>query len=361
MRGDRPGDWYESEFATHRMTHELQRLKRRAQARPVRTVGLALLVTLAIVAYKEHKSRYYQAQVILRVEEGVTVNQSAPLPKSKLKNYIETVPFNNKGLLKIIDTYGLYPLRRIRSDELAIERFRDRMDVDVFANYFNGDNWYTTGPRTARIRLGFWSHDRALSIAVVRALAARIVRSEDERRRRASELVASVAKSALAQAQKVQQARQSALARTTTALENTTQRHDAQAKADLEVEIATLRGQIRAGQTVVARAQKRVDALELRASANKANVGLTFSIADERLPPPPPSSMWYPLTMLGGGCFFICLPLAAVAVGAFDRRVHETEDVSRLGMPVFGQIPAFPGDDVGALARRGAYRDHVTW
>lgn len=359
MSGNRPGDWFESELATHDMTRELQRLKRRARARPVRTVGLALLVSLAVVAYKAHKSRHYKAKIILRVAEGVDVDQRAPLPKSKLENYIETVPFNNAGLLKIIDKYGLYPLRRLRGDELAIEKFRDNIDVDVFANYFNGDNWITTGPRTARIAVTFRALDRQLAINVVRALAARIVQSEDARRRQASEFVTSVAEAALKSARGQQQARQSAMDARTAALAQATRTHDEKAKARLEVQIDTLRGQIVAGQKVVATAQRRFDTLKLRESADRAHLGLTFNIADERLPARAPDSIWYPLTMLGGVCFLLFLPIAAVAVGAFDRRVHETEDVARLGLTVFGRIPAFPGDDIGALDRRGARRDRV--
>ena len=47
------------------------------------------------------------------------------------------------------------------------------------------------------------------------------------------------------------------------------------------------------------------------------------------------------------------LPLVALFVGAFDTRVHDEEDVERLGLPILGHLPAFPGDGVGSLRSRG--------
>src|SRR5205814_558689 len=45
---------------------------------------------------------------------------------------------------------------------------------------------------------------------------------------------------------------------------------------------------------------------------------------------------------------------AALVVGAFDPRVHDTDDVARLGLPVLGHVPGFAGDHIGALRSRGA-------
>ena len=52
---------------------------------------------------------------------------------------------------------------------------------------------------------------------------------------------------------------------------------------------------------------------------------------------------------------------SALFLGAFDSRVHDTDDVARLGLPVLGHVPGFPGDQVGSLRSRGARRNHVPW
>jgi len=44
---------------------------------------------------------------------------------------------------------------------------------------------------------------------------------------------------------------------------------------------------------------------------------------------------------------------SALFVGAFDARVHEVDDVTRLGLPVLGHVPGFKGDHIGSLASRG--------
>ena len=46
-------------------------------------------------------------------------------------------------------------------------------------------------------------------------------------------------------------------------------------------------------------------------------------------------------------------------LGAFDSRVHDTDDVERLGLPVLGHVPGFAGDHVGSLEARGVLRARV--
>jgi capsular polysaccharide biosynthesis protein len=57
--------------------------------------------------------------------------------------------------------------------------------------------------------------------------------------------------------------------------------------------------------------------------------------------------------------FFGALVSVSALVGAFDSRLHEPEDVSRLGLPVLGQVPDFPGQTVGSLEQRGVQRHRV--
>jgi capsular polysaccharide biosynthesis protein len=50
---------------------------------------------------------------------------------------------------------------------------------------------------------------------------------------------------------------------------------------------------------------------------------------------------------------------SALILGAFDSRVHDTDDLVRLGLPVLGHVPGFAGDHVGSLASRGVDRRRV--
>jgi hypothetical protein len=49
---------------------------------------------------------------------------------------------------------------------------------------------------------------------------------------------------------------------------------------------------------------------------------------------------------------FAALPLCAVAVGAFDARVYDLDDIRRLGLSTVGTVRPFDGDNAGALAAR---------
>ena len=50
---------------------------------------------------------------------------------------------------------------------------------------------------------------------------------------------------------------------------------------------------------------------------------------------------------------------SALILGVFDSRIHDLEDVARLGLPVLGHLPGFPGDQVGSLEARGIGRRRV--
>jgi hypothetical protein len=50
---------------------------------------------------------------------------------------------------------------------------------------------------------------------------------------------------------------------------------------------------------------------------------------------------------------------SALFLGAFDSRVHDVDDIERLGISVLGHLPGFPGDHVGSLQSRGAARARV--
>jgi hypothetical protein len=39
--------------------------------------------------------------------------------------------------------------------------------------------------------------------------------------------------------------------------------------------------------------------------------------------------------------------------------VHDVDDVERLGLPVLGHVPGFPGDRVGSLEARSVQRTRI--
>jgi capsular polysaccharide biosynthesis protein len=90
----------------------------------------------------------------------------------------------------------------------------------------------------------------------------------------------------------------------------------------------------------------------------RAGLDTTLTVVEERRPERPESNTFVLIivaVVVGIGA----LLGSAVFIGAFDSRVHDTDDVSRLGLPVLGHVPGFPGDHVGSLGARGALRARV--
>ena len=93
---------------------------------------------------------------------------------------------------------------------------------------------------------------------------------------------------------------------------------------------------------------------DLQRAMDARGVGLLFQVVDERPPPPPPDprAVRIRIAMLSLVCFLFFLPLCAIGIGAFDQRLHDREDVQRLGLDVVGHMPPFSGAERGSMKQR---------
>ena len=85
------------------------------------------------------------------------------------------------------------------------------------------------------------------------------------------------------------------------------------------------------------------------------NLALQVAVIDIEKPEPQPrkaKTMIIFASVLGLSAFL----LGGVVIKAFDRRLFDAEDVARLGLPVWGALPAYPGDDEGSMRRRQAHQ-----
>ena len=347
------GDWLEDERDSHSAVRELRRLKRRAKQRVIRTILVALAVAAAVVAYKARAPRHFTSKVILRVSEGLAGDSA--MPEEGLKGYVESALLTQDVLLELIDDFDLYPLDRARGDQFALDSIRDDLEVEVFQNFFAAG--YDVGPRSTRIALSFRSQDREEAIAVAQEVTDRIVAIEMERREQALDEMVRAARSVLDRAQATLAAQQQHLSQLLVGMQLAEKTGDRGRAGQLRVQSQHLLESMHTHEQTVRRARQRKEDIELRRHAAQRRAGLNFEIADERVPRLPPDHAWAPLLMLGGAVFVLSLPLAAIAVGAFDRRLREVDDVERLGLPVLGRVPRFRGMDVGALSRRSSGRD----
>jgi hypothetical protein len=353
-------DWLEAEREDHDVVRELQRLKRRAKARPVAFVLLAALLAGAVVYKRASRPEVYKARVVLRVVEGELSEDRTPLPRKELRDYVRAVAYTRARLLDVIEELDLYPMREVRGDNWAIATMRSHLTVDVYRNYFANDRGYETARRSARIAVIFRGNDPDKTVKVARRLADEVARSESQRRQELTAAALDQARRAVARAREQVNARRTLLTETLLARDAADRAHDGAEIARLTGELQRLQASAEGDRDLLRKTEGALSSLELRAALERQNMGLSFEVADETLPEPRPANEWMILAALGVVTFMVLVPLCAIGVAAFDARVHDLEDVERLGLDVVGHIPPFEGDAVGSLRDRGASGNRVT-
>ncbi|HRI98842.1 MAG TPA: hypothetical protein PLZ93_24665, partial [Nocardioides sp.] len=189
-------DWYESELPFHRvLATELQRLKRRAQARWPLVVLAGLALTAAVVWKVSRKPPIYKAQIILAITEGELNHGHVATPLHELREYIGTVLLSTGAIIEMLeDREWMIEEREMFGDELVVAEIRDFLGIGVWRNYFQYA-WSYDERRTARVALVYTHVDRDFAYEMVRALTNLVIEREGERR---AELAQSLARQSAA-------------------------------------------------------------------------------------------------------------------------------------------------------------------
>jgi hypothetical protein len=124
----------------------------------------------------------------------------------------------------------------------------------------------------------------------------------------------------------------------------------------LRSEIAVIQQDIRSDEVQLGKLASNGDALAGEIAA--AGLDTSMTIVEEHRPEQPQRSGLV-LIMIAAVIGTGALLGSALVLGAFDSRVHDTDDVTRLGLPVLGHVPGFTGDDVGSMQSRSASRARV--
>ncbi len=352
-RLDNDDGWFESEASTRTlMVAELQRIKRRTIVRPIPVLVLAALLTSVIMYKIATKKRIVEAEIVLALSEGNLApdHRDLGIPVDHLRDYVGTDLLPRTKIEGIIERRDLFRLRKKLGMDFAVEELRSNMEIAVWHNSFLE---YDQGARSARIGITYGDVDPDLALEVARDLAQTVVESAAERRREQA-----------AAMMRQLDAIHEHLARQ---LEDV--RHQ-QASKQLERDRAVAKGQRRIAEALdlelnaLQREAGQLDA-EIEAVVKSSDVGIaangldiSLNIVEEHRPERPESHAF--IIILIGVVVGLCSLIgSALLVGAFDSRVHDTDDVARLGLPILGHVPGFPGDSVGSLAARGALRRRV--
>lgn len=354
-------DWLDSEPPLTKMViTDLQRLKYRARARWIPIVAITAVMTAAITYKVAHKPMHHIAHVVLAIQEQQATREEL-IPVTDLRGYVTTVLMPEEPLLALIEKYDLAPLRKSQGPKYALGELWSMITVDVYRNYFLYDIDETRGAgRSARIGISVDYPDADIAYDIARDLGTIIIDTaaterdatahkietgaklaSDAARRRVVELELQIAK--------LDQLRSEALAGGFTAQ-----------VAGYDVEIAALEANLHSAREAQYTIAQRSGTEQLRAAVFSAGLSLDVTMVEDRRPDAIEPGR-YRLAMMTVVVFLTLFVVVALYIGAFDTRIHDLDDVSRLGIPVVGQVPGFPGDGVGSLRQRGVTRRGVPW
>jgi hypothetical protein len=352
-------DWYGSEESTRLgLIAELQRIRRRTLVRPLPVLALALLITTGITYKVAHKPVMLESEVVLALAEGTMANQQQTgIPVDQLRAYVNSVLLPDKKLLELIEKRDLFRLRKKLGPEFAIEQLRGSFDVQIWKNSFvYYDEEDDNAARSARIALTVTDTDPDRGFDIARDLAAIVMETlAAQRQKLADEISAQV-----------------------TALRKVTLEHLAQiqqevARKQAEIDAANqigrpeLAGLQRLDLVALDHERMRTEEQIVHIATSResiagqiaaAELDLSLSIVEEHRPERPTRSSFV-LVMVAAVVGTGALIGAALVLGAFDSRVHDADDVARLGLPVLGHVPGFAGDHVGSMQTRSATRARV--
>jgi hypothetical protein len=352
-------DWFDSEPAMSRMViDDLQRLKYRAKARIIPILLIAVALTAGLVYKLGQRVPQHRATVILALQEGVQ-HRDTPMPMRDLRAYVTTVLMPTPELTKLIEKRNLFPLRKKMGPEFAIGELWDMMEIEIYRNYFLYDTDVMSAARSARIGITIVYSDPDEAYEIARDIGTIVIRAAGGERDRAATVMADEASRATLAARRRTAELEAELAMLTSQqAEAEASGHPGTASA-LRVEIAAVESSVKRAKESLSALAKSSSASELTAAVYSAGLSLDVSIVEERKPEAVVPGK-YRIAVITVVVFLAVLVVVALFLGAFDSRVHDLDDVARLGIPVVGQVPGFPGDGVGSLRERGVTRKGVT-
>lgn len=345
--------WYESEQPTRRgLVAELQRIRRRTRVRPIPVLVVAALVTFAITHKMATKPVMVEAEVVIALTEGAMASRSTGMPVDQLRGYVTQVLMPDKRLLEVVEKYNLFPLRKKAGSQYALESFHDMFSVQIWKNSFAYyDEEDENAARSARIGISVRDTDPDRALDVAHDLAAVVIETAAAvRQQRADTVTSQVAMLRKAVSDELDKLAID-IASKQEAITQARNRGDTDLAGILRIDLAALQQQQQRHEGQLQRIAVSSDALA--ADIVAAGLDMSLAVVDENRPERPTHSGLV-LVMIAAVIGTFSLLSAALVLGAFDSRVHDADDVIRLGLPVLGHVPGFAGDNVGSMRTRSA-------
>lgn len=324
--------WEDREPDLRGTVDEIARLLSRARRTLLLTLGVTLLVSAAITARTLNKTRYYESTIVLTATEGEHAEDAVAHTANKFQDHVYHACFTDSALTELMHRHGFRPDLQEKNPRFALEQFRDLIDVDVYKNEFVQPRWPMTPPRSARIAISMRYPDPEEALVIVRELGDLVVQKDADIRRDRYEAKLKVATDTV-NLTKQEIERLEKEAEFARAAEETIPERRGEFKVQADGAERGLIGAL----ARLKEAEGDRNKLTLKKNADKESLELRYDRADwgvaERR-----ENRVYLLIKTAVLSFFGLLPLLALAVGAFNPRVYDERDVSRLGLRALGTI-----------------------
>jgi hypothetical protein len=351
-------DWYASEEPTRLgLIAELQRIKRRTWNRPIPVLVLTALITTGIVRKIANKPVIAESEVVLALTEGAMSTGHSGIPFIQLREYVNSVLLPDNKLADVVEKFNLSRLRKRLGMQYAIDELRSAFTVEIWKNQFvYFDEQDTWARRSARIGISVIDNDPDRALDIARELANIVIETAALQRHKLADAISGqVAMLRTATSDKLDRLAND-ISLKKEAIDDAMKQGRADVAGVLRIDLAALQKEQRYAEKELTKIAGSPDAIASEIAA--AGLDMSLVIVDEHRPERPTQSSFV-LVLVGLVVGTGSLIAVALVLGAFDSRVHESDDVARLGLPVLGHVPGFAGDNVGSMQSRSVARARV--
>jgi hypothetical protein len=293
--------------------------------------GVAALATLAALALAARRPIRQTATVVLRLTEDSKAPLRMQWTDRTLRGYVSDVALSQTALLALIDRHRMFrraPGSPERIDPiLAVDVLRERITVEVVQNHAIALVDRDNRPRSAHVRISYQDSEPRRAVKVTRELGELVVAMGRSQQREQAE---AAVRQASAEVQSTRSALEGLQLQVTAPGMAVFQAHSSADIPGLSQSLQAARGRLDRAYENLARAEQRV-----RSDWDQSSLEVDLL---ETVPAPAPWPVGKKLAVVAASASLLCFPLAALMVGAWDRRIYTVEDIRHLGIRCIGRL-----------------------
>jgi len=325
--------WEQREPDLQTVARETSRLLRRAGRRKLLVLLLTILCTSGAAFREYRRQRTYPATVVLSATEGELAADGVAHANDRLIDYVFYAVFTDRVLTDLADQHDFRPDLKAKNPRLRQEQFRDFIDINIYKNEFTQPRYAGAPARSAHIAIEFRHTDPNEAITIARELGELVISRDAANRQARLEADARTASETVRLAN-------AEVARFTVNLETAKAALDIAPRGERGALLVEIESDEKGVVEALARQKQALDAkalLEQRKNSDKQRLELRFDRVDWGAPKVAIDKP-FAIAKVALFAFFGLLPIVALGVGAFGRKVYDDHDVTRLGLRSLGFV-----------------------